>query len=158
MDKVIDVIRTARRNFLKLIDGLSLDELNKVPVGFNNNLMWHLGHLIASQQLLCYQYSNLTPHIDENYIASYRNGTRPQGYVEQAEFDWFKSQLLTLIDQLEADKQAGIFTEYNAYVSPSYGIAINNLDDVLKYICFHEGIHFGYAMVLKRVVFQSTIQ
>ncbi|MDJ1495179.1 DinB family protein [Cytophagaceae bacterium DM2B3-1] len=152
MEKVIDVIKTSRRNFIKLIDGLSLDTLNEIPAGFNNNLVWHLGHLVASQQILCYQFANQKPLIEEKYILKYKNGTKPEAYVDQEEFDILKNYFTTLIDQLEKDLSTHLFDNYNSYVSPTYGIEIRNITDVVKYVSFHEGFHLGYATAIRRLV------
>lgn len=32
----------------------TIEQLNKVPDGFNSNIIWNVAHLIASQQNLCY--------------------------------------------------------------------------------------------------------
>jgi hypothetical protein len=41
----------------KFLSGYNLDQLNTIPEGFNNNLIWNIGHIIVSQQLLVYKLS-----------------------------------------------------------------------------------------------------
>jgi len=38
-----------------MITPFSLEQLNKIPEGFNNNLIWNIAHCVVTQQLLCYK-------------------------------------------------------------------------------------------------------
>jgi len=42
-----------------MIEDFSLEELNKIPEGFNNNIIWNIAHVIATQQALVYGLSGL---------------------------------------------------------------------------------------------------
>jgi hypothetical protein len=35
-----------------VLSGYNLDQLNTIPEGFNNNLIWNIGHIIVSQLLV----------------------------------------------------------------------------------------------------------
>ena len=48
MRKEIDILRKARLKMLEKINELSLEQLNKVPEGFNNNIIWNMGRLIET--------------------------------------------------------------------------------------------------------------
>ena len=54
-----ETLNITRNNIINAIEGLSLEELNTVPKGFNNNVIWNVGHVVATQQLLCYKFSGL---------------------------------------------------------------------------------------------------
>ena len=58
MKKQFELIKQTKNNFLKLVDNLSIDELNIIPSGFTNNIIWNLGHIIAINN--CYVISFLT--------------------------------------------------------------------------------------------------
>ena len=79
MKKTVDIIHHARSTLGTLMDQFSLDQLNEIPAGFNNNLIWNLGHIIVSQQLLCYAASGITPLVEPGLIGKYKSGTRPSG-------------------------------------------------------------------------------
>lgn len=44
--------RTSREVYARYFENYTLEQLNKVPQGFSNNLIWNIGHIIVSQQLL----------------------------------------------------------------------------------------------------------
>lgn len=50
----VTALKKLRFAILKTIEQLPTEQLNKVPDGFNNNIIWNVAHLIASQQNLCY--------------------------------------------------------------------------------------------------------
>jgi hypothetical protein len=151
IDKSIDSVQTTRKVFLKLMDGLSVDALNKIPEGFNNNIIWNFAHIVVSQQLLCYKLAGLPIKIDERYILKYSKGTKPETFVDENELTFFKEKSIELIDELVIDIEKGIFNNYNPYMT-SFGVELTSIDDVVKFLPTHEGLHLGYSMALKRIV------
>ena len=112
MERTFHTIKTIRENFLKLISDMSIEALNEIPVGFNNNIMWNFGHIIASQQILCYKFSDNKPLIADCYISDYRNGTRPEHVIDKVEFEILKSNLLSTIDRTETDLRNNVFENF----------------------------------------------
>ena len=39
MQETFKFILKSRQKFIELIEGLSIEQLNKIPVGFNNNII-----------------------------------------------------------------------------------------------------------------------
>ncbi len=65
MDKRIQKIRKLREFLLAQIEGLTAEQLNKIPDGYNNNIIWNLGHLICAEQSLCYFRSGQAITVDD---------------------------------------------------------------------------------------------
>ena len=51
--------RITRKNLLKYLNTLSIEELNIIPEGFNNNIFWNIAHVAVTQQILVYKLSGL---------------------------------------------------------------------------------------------------
>ena len=151
MNKSIDTIVATRKMFLQLMENLSVDALNKVPEGFNNNIIWNFGHLIVTQQILCYKFSALPLHIDGAYVARYLKGTKPEKFIDEQEIAFLKKRALCLIDELNTDLQKDIFKSFNSYTT-SFGVALNSIEDSVQFVNMHDGLHLGYAMALKKVI------
>jgi hypothetical protein len=49
----------ARQFLLDQIAGLTTEELNQIPRGLNNNIIWNLAHLISGQQGIFYARAGL---------------------------------------------------------------------------------------------------
>lgn len=147
----LTVLRASRTNVLHLCEGLTLDQLNLIPQGFGNNLIWNAGHLIATQQLLCYAIGGLPTPIEMEFINRYRKGSRPDGNASAAEWTFIKDRLLSTVDQFETDLVTLDFSGYKPYTT-SYGVELQNIGQALSFNNTHEGLHLGTMMALKKLV------
>ncbi|MEO8534885.1 MAG: DinB family protein [Flavobacterium sp.] len=151
MNSVFEVHKTARDILLKILDNHSLEQLNKIPDGFSNNLIWNVAHCIAAQQSLVYKLSGLPTLVTEDFILKYRKGTKPEGDVSQAEVDEVRELLSSTLNQTIKDFEAGTFVAYNAYKT-SMGFDLNTLEDAFNFVSYHEGIHTGIIMSIRKFV------
>lgn len=151
MNYDLQAIRQLRESMLNITADLSLEQLNHVPEGFNNNIIWNMAHVIASEQGICYLRSGLKPRIDEALQAKYKSGTRPEGDVDAEFVATIRGLLLSTVDDLAADLTTGIFQTYDPVVT-RYGVPISNIQEGINFLKFHEGFHMGYVSALKRAV------
>jgi len=154
MDKRIEKIKKFRQFLLSQISDLTDEQLNRIPQGYNNNIIWNLAHLICAQQSICYMRANLPITIDDKYFAPYTTNTKPTGFIDGAEIERIKNLLIDSIDEFQRDFDNSIFEEYSP--SPNilkvYGIELTTIGDALEFILYHEGFHSGYIISLKRLV------
>ncbi len=136
---------------LSLIADLDINQVNKIPDGFNNNIAWNLAHMIAAQQGICYKRSGNDIKVDEAFFQAYRPGTKPEKFITEAEYEEIKTLLFSTLDDLVADYDAQIFGNYGAFTT-RYGVALNNIDEAIAFLPFHEGLHIGYVMSIKKLV------
>ncbi|MDR3711953.1 MAG: DinB family protein [Puia sp.] len=151
MNKQIEVLRNTRRHLLGFVDDLSAEELNTIPQGFNNNIIWNIAHLISTQQNVCYIRAGLGLCVDEKYFSPFKPDTKPARVIDAAEIDTIKGLFLTVIDQLEVDYAKNAFSRYTPWLN-RYGVQLSTIDEVLGFIPFHEGLHYGYIMAEKRAL------
>jgi hypothetical protein len=156
MHPQIATIRKTRTALLKLIEDLSIEELNEIPAGFNNNIIWNVAHLTAAQQGVCYFRAGLKmPVITEAYFKAYKPESNPEKLVSAEEVEEIKSLLFATLEQLEKDYQENAFSNYTPWTT-RYGVDIKNIDEAIAFLPFHEGLHLGYIMALKRVVMNKV--
>lgn len=146
-----EILKITRNNMLKAFDGLSIEELNRIPEGFNNNLIWNFGHVIATQQILCYGLSGNKAFVSNEIIDTYRKGSKPEDFVTEEAYKELINLSEAAIQQTEKDFTAGLFKEYKAY-STSYGTTISDIEEAIMFNNVHEGMHFGYCIALKKVI------
>lgn len=135
----------------RFLEEISLDDLNKIPEGFSNNIIWNIAHVVVTQQLLVYKLSGLPMHVSEEMVAKYRNKTKPEGNVTQAEVDEINGLLESLLFQTEKDLDAEIFKTYTEY-TVSLGTTLTNVEEAIEFNNFHEGIHLGYILALRKAI------
>lgn len=151
MTKQIEIISKTRSFLLDQLKDLTTEQLNKVPEGFNNNIIWNLGHLIAAQQGVCYIKAGVAPRIDEEFINTFKSGTKPERTFSAAEIDNIKNLLFSTLDQLKEDYNHHIFGGYTAW-TVRYGVEVTSIDDAITFLPFHEGLHSGCTTALKKLV------
>jgi hypothetical protein len=151
MNPQIDTLKKVRAFLLEGIKDLTTEQLNKIPQGYNNNIIWNLGHLVAAQQGMCYKRANLTPHISEEFWEQFRSGSRPNGYISTEEIAKIKTMLRDTMDELETDYNKGIFGNYTAWTT-RYAVEITSIDDALGFLPFHEGLHSGVIGTMRKLV------
>lgn len=149
MQSQLNILKATRNNYLKALDGISLEHLNLIPEGFNNNLIWNAAHAVVTQQLLCYAMSGLEVKLPKGIIAVYRKGAKPEGAISQAEVDQIKVWLSDSIDWLSEDLKAGTFKTFKEYAT-SYGFILTSIEDAVAFNNVHEGMHLGYIIALKK--------
>ncbi|MFV0565037.1 MAG: DinB family protein [Flavobacteriaceae bacterium] len=152
MNFSLSVLTNTRRFFKNYLETVSLNDLNKIPNGFNNNIIWNIGHIVATQQLIAYKLSGLPMQVSNALVDKYKKGTKPQGNASQADVDEIKTLLNTTLDKLIADYSNNVFTEFAEYTVSTTGNTLTNIDEALEFITFHEGMHLGYIMAQLRVL------
>lgn len=144
-------IINTRQNIILLMDNLSLEQLNKIPQGFNNNIIWNFAHIVVSQQILCYRLANLPLYISDEICDQFKKGSKPDRKVTQEEIDFFKQLSIDLIHKLNEDFQKGMFISFNEYQTSS-GLVLHNIKEAVHYIQTHDALHHGTILVLKKLV------
>lgn len=151
MENQFKITRTSREIYNRFFDNYTLEQLNKVPQGFNNNLIWNIGHIVVSQQMLVYLTTEKEPMVNKELIAQYMRGTKPERDVTQAEVEEIRSLLFSAIDKSEADYNAGIFTTFNPRKT-ELGFELNSVEDAITFNNYHEATHLGIMMSLRKFI------
>lgn len=151
MDWAFDITNKNRAIFKTFLETFTLEELNKVPIGFNNNIIWNIAHTIVTQQLLVYNLSGLPMLLTNDMVEKYRKGTKPEQDVTWAEVDLIKGLLFSTIEKTKEDYNNNVFETYNEYTVTTKS-TLTNVDEAIDFNNFHEGIHLGYILALKRAL------
>ena len=48
MELTFKIWKTSRNLVIEYFDKYSLEQLNRIPDGFSNNLIWNIGHIIVT--------------------------------------------------------------------------------------------------------------
>ncbi|GGH21396.1 DinB family protein [Mucilaginibacter phyllosphaerae] len=151
LDKQLDIMLQPRIKILETLQGFTVAQLNTIPAGFNNNIIWNLGHMVAAQQGVCYKRAGLNTWVDDAFFQRYKPESKPEAPVDEEEFENIKQLLVSSLDQLKKDYADSVFTNYPAWTT-RYGVKIANIEDALAFLPFHEGLHIGYIMAMRKLV------
>ena len=151
MDFNFDVTLKNRAIFKMFLETISLENLNKVPEGFNNNIFWNVAHTVVTQQLLVYKLSGLESCLTDEFIDKYKKGTKTEHVATQYEVDFVKSMLFSPVEKTQEDYKNGVFKSYNEY-TVSTGSTLVNVEGAIAFNNFHEGIHLGYILAQRKAL------
>jgi hypothetical protein len=151
MQRTFQITSTSRKIISQFLDNYSLEQLNKIPDGFKNNLIWNIAHVVVTQQLLVYKFSGLPMLVSEELVQKYMKGKKPEVNATQAEVDEIKSLLSKTIEKTNEDYNNGIFENYQEYPT-STGFVLGNVEDAMVFNNFHEGLHIGVMMSLRKFI------
>ena len=151
MESVFKTWKTSRELYLDFFEKYTLEQLNKIPTGFSNNLIWNIGHIIVAQQALIYKGSNLEGYISIELFNLYKPGTKPTEKTTENEVTELKRLLLSLIDKTEQDFSKGEFVNYNKRMTGT-GFYLNSLKDAFEFNNYHEGLHLGLMMNIRKFI------
>lgn len=151
MTNEFETLLASRKLTLDFVKDFSTDQLNHIPTGFKNNLIWNLGHLVVTQQLLWYALSEKDMLIDPEMVEKYRKGSQPNGRINTTEIKKIKELLISLPEKSILDYNNGLFQSYQTYPT-SFNVTLKSIEDGIKFNNFHEGLHVGTIMALRKLV------
>lgn len=150
--QVITNHKAIRKNFEKAVEKVNEADLIMIPAGFNNHIIWNIGHAVVTQNVLIYGMSGLDFTLPTDFIKRYKKGTFP------SEIENPKTELETIFElgriadeQLSYDIREMRFSDYQKYET-SFGITLNSFNDALQFNNIHESLHLGYVMAIKRAL------
>ncbi|MCG8457516.1 MAG: DinB family protein [Holophagales bacterium] len=155
--KTIDLLAQTRKALEQATRPLSPEHRSTIPRGFANHIWWHVGHLVVTQQILCYRFSGLPMHVDTGWLTWFAKGSSPTDWpadVEVPGYDELTHLSHELVARLRTDYDAGLFDTFESYTT-SAGVTLETVEDALRFNNFHEGIHLGYVLALRRAVAAS---
>lgn len=151
MTETLNVNTTSRNMISKILENHTLEQLNKIPEGFSNNLIWNIAHVVVTQQILVYKLSGLPMMVSEGIIEKYKKGTKPEQDATQAEVDEIKSLLFSTIEKTKEDYANGIFKNYQEYPTTP-GFILTSAEGAMNFNNYHEGLHVGVLMSIRKLV------
>lgn len=151
METSFNINLSSRKVLLTFLETNSLVQLNEIPKGFSNNLIWNIGHIVVVQQILVYNLSGLPMIISDEMISKYRKGTKPEHNITQKEIDEIKAVLFSTIDQTKKDFNENLFQNYKPFTTMS-GFEINSAAEAIEFNNYHEAIHTGIMMQIKKII------
>ncbi|MCO5934045.1 DinB family protein [Mucilaginibacter sp. RB4R14] len=149
LDKQLEFIRQPRLMILNILKDFSLEQLNTIPPGFNNNIAWNIGHMLAAQLGIWYKRAGL--EVDETFYQLYKPDSKPEGPTTQVQLNDIKERLITSLNDFEKDYATNIFTNYPTWTT-RYGAVVSSIDEAIAFLPFHDGLHIGYIMSLRKLV------
>ncbi|MBM6617945.1 DinB family protein [Bacillus sp. RD4P76] len=148
MPKQFQLTRDFLLHFVKNVDDSIIDTK---PNGFNNNLRWHIGHVLTTGEKFLFGFPTQTTFVPENYKTLFEMGSSPADWNEED-----VPSLTVLIEQLEAqtarirELEADFFEQELPFNFPYFNL--KTYDDLFAFMMYHEADHLGQMKAMKKMV------
>ena len=151
MTTTFEINHTSRKVLSKFLDNYTLAQLNTIPEGFSNNLIWNIAHIVVVQQMLVYNLSGLPMMVSDDMVSKYKRGTKPEHSVSQEEVNALKTLLFSTLEQSQKDFARDIFKSYTEFTTLS-GFTIKNAKAAMEFNNYHEALHTGIMMQIRKFI------
>ena len=151
METTFNINLASRNVLLTFLENNSLEKLNTIPEGFSNNLIWNIGHIVVSQQMLVYKLSGLPMMVSDEMVSNYKKGSKPEHNIGQAEVDEIKTLLFATLEQTKKDFAKNVFQSYAEYTT-GMGFHLTTAKDAIEFNNYHEALHLGIMMQIKKFI------
>lgn len=145
------VLHQNRLLFNKMLNKLPLDLLATIPDGFRNNIWWNISHVVATQQILVYRWSDLPTRVDEQWVDSYMKGTLPDHIPTESDRSELSALLSQTVEWTKEDYEKSLFKSYQEYTT-STKVTISTVEEAIAFNNFHEGYHLGAVVSIQKVL------
>ncbi|GGA70982.1 DinB family protein [Ornithinibacillus halotolerans] len=141
-------LETYRKETLDLVNDITEEEAEKIPVGFNNNIRWNLGHIFLDQYLWVEALTNESSNVTRTFNEWFGFGTSPKNFApETPSYFELKDLLLIQPTQLREKYGSRLEEEFEPLEMGMYTI-----EQVLARTIYHEGLHAAAILYLKRFI------
>jgi hypothetical protein len=83
-------------------------------------------------------------------IDKYKNGSKPVTNTTQEEINQIKALLFSTVEKTAEDYNANRFSSYQEFTTKTTGFTIQNATQAIEFNNYHEGIHHGIMLQIKK--------
>jgi uncharacterized protein (DUF1810 family) len=150
---IFDQLEFVRKGTLKIIEVTEEPQLTMIPKGFNNNILWNLGHIYVIQEQMVFPPMGEPSHLNEPLIHLFNKKTTPMNWtIEPPTLDelttLLKNQTTRIRDTFGDRPDDNLLQPFTLFKS----LTFNSLSDVLTFTMFHEGMHLETMKMYVRML------
>ncbi|AFM39133.1 hypothetical protein Desaci_0016 [Desulfosporosinus acidiphilus SJ4] len=148
---LFDQLKVVRNNTLNAVKGLSENQVDKIPAGFNNNIRWNLGHIYLVQERFAFGFTEIPMLLPEGFLGLFGKDTKPSDWTIQPPS---LNELIKLLED-QTDRIQEAFKERldevlaAPWTMPS-GLTLKTVREFLTFSMYHEGMHVQAIKFLHR--------
>lgn len=124
------------------------DLMDIVPAGFNNNLHWQFGHVIANMESELVRLLGKNDDVEQRFKKYFGTGTSPDDFDDETPST---DEIKTLLDQQQKE-YGGLTEESLKETLPEPFMGMKTSYELAGFIILHESLHAGKIQEMKRLL------
>ncbi|MEO8376707.1 MAG: DinB family protein [Candidatus Sumerlaeota bacterium] len=155
----LDILKTQTRVGRERIAELALKngaDADRIPSGWNNNLRWHVGHLVIVPRRLTSMQFGEPLMMPEDYNKWFGRDSSPRSWGNDPVplLEQLTAELISAMDAVFADMERRLLQPYPKPMVTVTGFTLKNPADALMMNVIHDGIHWGMMLSMARALKQ----
>jgi len=153
-ETLIDQTLSVRQMLVKLFKSIPLEQADTMPPTWKNNARWHAGHLIVTPSMITYGVMREPLNVPEEYRTWFAKGSSPAGWGNDAvpSYQDLCDDLVPSSGRLFEALKHRFDEPFLEPYTTSVGVVLHTPAQALNFSLFHDGIHLGMLMALKRAL------
>ncbi|MGG3574646.1 DinB family protein [Bacillus gobiensis] len=151
---LFEQLYTYRDELLQLVEDVSDEAANMIPHGWNNNIRWNLGHIYLDQYLWIHTLTKEEVPVSMCFNGWFGFGTSPKQFTHET--PTFQ-ELIKLLNQ-QPDEIKGRYKDRLEEQFPPTEMGMHTIEQVLIRTIFHEGLHTGAILAIKKGLKMKTAE
>lgn len=150
---IFGLFERTRKSILGYTAELTPEQRSIVPVGFNNNIHWQLGHVIFIADVIVLGFAGHASQVPAEYKTFFGPGTKPADWTTEAPaweelLDVFTKQTQALRETFAGQTNEPVANKDNFAKAET-------VENLLELNTMHESSHSGMINAMSRLVKQS---
>lgn len=136
MNQYLEKIQESRKILIEMTNDLSVEQFNFIPVGYHNNIIWNMGHMITVSENILARNSDFILPEHKFDITLFGKNKKPEKPVNEQDISLIREALLETVTLFQ--KTSGIEDSKTMELAAgSQKITVG----VLQFVQFHDGMH-----------------
>lgn len=150
-ESLVNTLLLCRGYLASHIAGLTEEQLLEVPEGNENNILWHMGHLLVSHCGMTYGRCGLDYPCPREFTALFKGGSKPADWSETPDIAKIKGLFKENMNGIVEHYKNGDFENYDPQeMAP--GMSLANIEEALGFVIIHESVHHGNIITIRRLI------
>lgn len=153
-DVLWNQLQDVRQFTLDVCDSVDEGQVHDVPKGFNNSILWNVGHIILDQDMWFHYLIADNSEVPADYAKFFGYGTSP------ATWDGTPPSWTELMERLRAqpDQLKNKFTgRLEEPLLRESELGMSTIGEVIPRTLYHEWYHLGYIQSIHRCLSVSSV-
>ena len=150
---IFDQLTFIRNGTLKVFEVTDEKHLTVTPKGFNNHILWNLGHIYVIQERMVFPAMSEAPQLNDTYLQLFNKNTSPANWTTTLpEINELKQLLRNQTGRIKASFQDRLDEKLVEPFTLFKVLTFQTLRDVLTFTIFHEGMHLETMKIYYRML------
>ncbi|WP_100334045.1 DinB family protein [Bacillus alkalisoli] len=133
-----------RKRTVSLLEKTPESILLEIPKGFNNNLLWHFGHIFWAQEVLMHSFLKEEHNCSSEFQEMFSIGSSPNKWTtEPPSISEIKTMLEKQPNRIVQTFSGRLEEAGEKPFSLGPDVTLNTVAEVLNFVLWHEGLHQG---------------